>query len=188
MASVEYGLAEGLRYAEDPRTGQISYTVVAYCKDLTPVGGGSPFGTPGEELALINQALLLVPTRLSPGPIAGTVLVNREPVIDKDFPQDCTILLHFGVPDPGTAGGTARIRIGTTTFQAETEFDAANRALAFGSRVPISVKFDPAASGTPTAGTSQGGRVPVLLPRSTVVYTRSNSYDPSGESRTYAGK
>jgi len=45
MATVEYGLAEGLRYVEDSRTGQISYTVNAYCKDLNPVGGGSPFGT-----------------------------------------------------------------------------------------------------------------------------------------------
>src|SRR3954470_16495035 len=113
MASVEYGLAEGLRYAEDPRTGQITYTVMAHCKDLDPVGGGSPFGTPGEELALINQALLMVPTRLAAGPIAGTVLLHREPVIDKNFPEDCWILLHFGVPAPGTAGGPTRIRVGT---------------------------------------------------------------------------
>jgi hypothetical protein len=185
---VEYGLAEGLRYAEDSRTGQISYTVIADCYDLDPVGGGSPFGTAGQELALILQALSMVPARLSVGPIAGTYLLNREPVIDPHFPADCRILLHYGIPQPGTAGGATRIRIGTTLDRGETEFDAANRALPFASRVPIEVVYD-SANTTPGANAVyQGGRVPALFPKSTVIYTRSNSYDPSGESRTYAGK
>jgi len=129
--------------------------------------------------------------RLSVGPIAGTYLLNREPVVDPKFPADCLIRLNYGVPQPGTAGATGtRIRIGTTLQSGETEFDAANRALPLGSRVPISVTYD-SAHNPPTVfndTTQQGGRVPALFPKSTVVFTRSNNYDPSGESRAYTGK
>jgi hypothetical protein len=77
-ASVEYGMVEGISFREDPDNGAYLYTVMAYVKDLTPVGGGTPFGTPGEEMALIAQALSLLPARGTSGPVAGTVLLNRR--------------------------------------------------------------------------------------------------------------
>lgn len=177
MPTVSSGLSENLRFTEDPDTGRITYIERYEVTDLTP-------GTPA---ALFAQALALVPARGTAGPIVGTVVVQRIP--EAWGATDCYIDVVYQTPAIGGIGDPPQITIQTSLQQSESDFDAANLALPFGSRTPITVKYDQSSNGAPgPSPLSQSVRVPVLQPRSVVTFTRTINYNPAAESWVYVGK
>lgn len=178
MASILDSLVEGIRFTEDPLTGQMTYVEAVHVCDLDP-------GTPG---TLIAQALSLVPARGTAGPIAGTVLVQRNPTPWP--PLDCTVELVYQSPGPGDIiDGPPRISIRTSLSQSETDFTAEDLAKPFAQRKPITVSYDSSTTGAPgPSAQKQSVRVPILLPRSVVVFNRRTSTNPAARSRQYVGK
>lgn len=114
--------------------------------------------------------------------------------------EDAVVTVNWRPPGVGSGGGglpasQVLIDVSTTLEQTETDFDAANRALPFTSRVPITVRYDPSSNGAPaTVGTAtaysvvKNASVRGLFPRSTITYTTTENTDPSAESRAYVGR
>ena len=146
MASIEWNIAEGISYRDDPATGVSYYTITGFARDLSE----------GSAAQLIAQALSMCPPVGSPGPIGNTVVYSRDP---EPFPPvDCIVKVNYGPPIAGSLFGPPKLRIGSTAEQQETEFDADNLAKPLLQRTPIVVRYDPSADGAPA---TTGNRRPV---------------------------
>lgn len=174
-AFLEDDLAEDVQFAQDPDSGRVTYTLTKLACDLDE-------GTP---IQLIAQALAMLPSRGTPGPVAGTYLRNVDP--EPSPPRDCLLRVNYASPLWGDrVGDPPRIRVQTACQQAESDFDAANRAKPIGSRQIAVVTYDPAASGAPVSTNAKSNpRVPYYAAKSARTYRKRLSADPQGRADAY---
>jgi hypothetical protein len=86
-----------------------------------------------------------------------------------------------------TVPGIATLEVTTSLEQAQTDFDATNRALAIPSRVPLIVYYNPLTSAATTSN-PQSGSVSLYIPRYAFNYTIKETTDPSATAAALVGK
>lgn len=113
--------------------------------------------------------------------IADLFLTRHSPSTIED--KTVEIRLRYERRDEQDSPEYARIDIGTSAHQDETDF----RYDDAGNKIGIKV-FKKDSSAPRTAEEEQGGVVPILAPKSTIVYRRRELGSPGAKSKEYGGK
>jgi hypothetical protein len=182
--SLEEDLVDGFSITRDA-DGVYTLVRTFFARDLT---GATPVDRFASALSLSG-----LPARGDTIVIDGTTVYAGPANLTPWPPADAMIKITYTERQTGLdiAGfGPIERESGTTLEQGETEFDADNLALPYANRTPISVEYDPTSSGAVGSGAlpPQGGRVPILVPKSTRVFTREQTVDPADYAEDYVGR
>lgn len=191
--SLEEDLRENLKLGYV--NGKLAVTKKYFAKDLTAVGA----------IPRLAQALDLTATGTAH---TGANLPKKGDSITVTLPNGVHTLYANGFEAKPWADADAEVDVtfdttpptdlglspvfsketGATFEQAETDFDATNLALPFASRTPLTVSYTDTATTPDTIYADRPARVPILVGKEVLNWTRAESTDPAAFADLYVCK